>query len=62
MSAYTQLIQEGKQIGKQIGKQEGRQERNYEFAEMMLKNEEPIEKILLYTGVSKEVLDQLRDA
>ncbi|WP_181186421.1 hypothetical protein [Orenia metallireducens] len=38
----------------QAGKSEGKKERDVEIAEMMLKNNEDIEKIMKYTQLSKE--------
>lgn len=59
---------EGKKEGRQEGKQEGRQEgitlQKIEIARMMLSNGEPLGKIKLYTGLSKEAilkLDQPRN-
>jgi len=52
--------QEGKKEGRQEGRQEGKKERDYEFAKIMLKESEPIEKIIKYTGLSKEEIENLK--
>jgi len=42
------------------GKQEGKQERSIEMAQIMLQNNEPIDKVLLYTGLSEAAVKQLK--
>jgi predicted transposase YdaD len=55
-------IVEGKQIGivegKQIGITEGEKKKALEMAGMMKKNNEPVDKIIQYTGLSKEEIDK----
>ena len=41
------------------GERRGRQERNLEFARMMLSDGEPIEKIMRYTGLTRQEITQL---
>lgn len=40
-------------------KEDGKKERDFEIAKEMLENDEPIEKIIKYTGLSKEEIDKL---
>ncbi len=41
------------------GKIEGREEQTIAFAKSMLFNGESIDKIILYTGLSRQVIEQL---
>ncbi len=50
---------EGKVEGKIEGKIEGKLERNIEIARQMKKDNEPIEKIQRYTGLSKKHIEKL---
>ena len=45
--------------GKRLGRQEGRSERNFEIARMMLSAGEPTEKIMSYTGLTRQEITQL---
>lgn len=45
--------------GGRIGRQEGRSERNLEIARMMLSAGEPMEKIMSYTGLTKQEITRL---
>ena len=45
--------------GRRIGQQEGRSERNFEIARMMMSAGEPMEKIMSYTGLTKQEITQL---
>ena len=45
--------------GERRGREAGRTERNCEFARMMLSDGEPIEKIMRYTGLTKQEIAQL---
>lgn len=49
----------GRRIGQQEGRQEGRLERNLEIARMMLSAGESIEKIMCYTGLTRQEITQL---
>ena len=49
----------GRQEGLQEGLQEGRSERNFEIARMMLSAGEPTEKIMSYTGLTRQEITQL---
>ena len=49
----------GRRIGLQEGRQEGRSERNFEIARMMMSAGEPMEKIMSYTGLTKQEITQL---
>ena len=49
----------GRRIGQQEGRQEGRLERNLEIARMMLSAGEPMEKIMSYTGLTKQEITRL---
>jgi predicted transposase YdaD len=52
-------IQKGRQEGEQLGIQKGRQEGSRQIAREMLKDGESAEKIMRYTGLSKEEIQQL---
>ena len=43
------------------GKAEGKAEQSQEIARAMLKAGEPVEKIILYTGLTREEIEKLRD-
>ena len=45
--------------GKRLGRQEGRSERNFEIARMMLSAGEPMEKVMSYTGLTRQEITQL---
>lgn len=45
--------------GRKEGRMEGRQDQANEMAEKMLRAKEPIDKIILYTGLGKEDVDRL---
>ena len=45
--------------GRRIGRQEGLQEGMIKIARMMLSDGEPIEKIMSYTGLTKQEITQL---
>ena len=49
----------GERRGREVGRQEGRQEGKLEIARMMLSDGEPIEKIIRYTGLTKQEIAQL---
>ena len=49
----------GRQEGLQEGLQEGRSERNFEIARMMLSAGEPMEKVMSYTGLTRQEITQL---
>lgn len=42
------------------GYEKGKKERNIEIAKIMLKNNEPISKIMEYTGLSEEEIEKLK--
>jgi predicted transposase/invertase (TIGR01784 family) len=48
------------QVGKSEGKIEGKKERDVEIAEMMLKANEEIDKIIRYTQLSKEQIEDIK--
>ena len=52
---------EGEAKGKAEGKAEGEAKRNIEIARAMLAAGEPVEKIILYTGLTREEIEKLRD-
>ncbi|MBN2526351.1 MAG: PD-(D/E)XK nuclease family transposase [Deltaproteobacteria bacterium] len=52
---------EGRAQGQAEGLIEGETARTMEFARMMLRNNEPIDKIIRYTGLSKEEIESLKD-
>jgi predicted transposase YdaD len=56
----TNLYQVGKLEGKMEGKLEGKKERELEIAEMMLKANEEIDKIIRYTQLSKEQIENIK--
>lgn len=45
--------------GRQLGRQEGRQEGKLEIARMMLSDGEPVEKVMNYTGLTRQEIAQL---
>lgn len=49
----------GRRIGRQEGRQEGLQEGMVKFARMMLSAGEPVEKIMSYTGLTRQEITQL---
>ena len=51
--------EEGLTIGREEGKEEGRQEEKIEIARNMLQDKEPMEKIIKWTGLSKEELEKM---
>ena len=50
---------EGRKEGLIEGRKEGRQEGKLEIARMMLSDGEPMEKIMTYTGLTKQEITQL---
>lgn len=56
----AQALYHAEQKGRSKGKQEGISERNVEIARAMLANGEPIDKIMHYTDLSKEKIEELR--
>ncbi len=67
MSAYDEMILEGIEKGKAEGiaegeargKAEGKAEGRVEIARTMLQNNEPLEKIMTYTGLSETEVKNL---
>ncbi len=53
--------EEGRDEGREEGKEEGKEEKAFEFAREMLKENEPIEKIIRYTGLAKEQIEKLKN-
>lgn len=51
--------EEGRVEGREEGRVEGREEKSYEFARKMKLNNEPVEKIMEYTGLSREAIEAL---
>ena len=49
----------GRRLGRQEGLLEGRSERNFEIARMMLSAGEPMEKVMSYTGLTRQEITQL---
>jgi predicted transposase/invertase (TIGR01784 family) len=52
--------EEGIEIGVEKGREEGREERNIEIAKEMIVAGESIEKIIKYTGLSREQIEKLK--
>ena len=50
---------DGKAEGKAEGLEEGAKAKEIEIAQIMLKTKEPLEKIVKYTGLSKEEINNL---
>ncbi|MDE7221496.1 MAG: transposase, partial [Oscillospiraceae bacterium] len=50
---------EGLAEGRKEGRQEGRQEGKLEIARMMLSAGEPMEKIMSYTGLTRQEITQI---
>lgn len=57
-----QGLQEGLETGRKEGLEAGRQAEQRAFARQMLAFGEPIEKLELYTGLSREEIEQLQQA
>lgn len=53
------IVDTAKAEGKIEGKAEGKIEEKIEIAKQMKKEKEPIEKIMRYTGLSKEEIEKL---
>lgn len=51
--------QENQEIGKEIGMELGEKARAVKTAQTMLEQKEPMEKIVLYTGLSQEEVEKL---
>ena len=58
-NAIATARKEGKEEGKGEGKEEGRKEEKLALAKHMLLDQEPIEKIIRWTGLSKEEIETL---
>ena len=56
---YQTDLQSNLATAEDRGERRGRQERNLEFARMMLSDGEPIEKIMRYTGLTRQEITQL---
>ena len=50
---------EGEKIGEERGEASGRAEREIEMARAMKNDKEPIDKIIKYTGLTKEEIEKL---
>ena len=50
---------DGKEEGKAEGLEEGAKKEKIEIAQIMLKTKEPLEKIVKYTGLSEEEINNL---
>ena len=62
MNAYEERmhdIQEAREQGEAQGEASGRAERELEMAKMMKADNEPTEKIIKYTGLSREKIELL---
>ena len=60
MTIAQQLRQEGEQKGLQEGRQEGEAAKAREMALTMLSENEPVVKIVRYTGLTEAEIEQLR--
>jgi predicted transposase/invertase (TIGR01784 family) len=61
MSAVTEYFrEEGRKEGFEKGIKQEKEQRNIEIAIVMIKNNEPVEKIALYTGLSNSQIIELR--
>ena len=60
MTIAQQLIQKGRQEGEQKGRQEGERAKAQAMAKSMLLDDEPLDKILRYTGLSMDEIALLR--
>lgn len=58
-SSYEEGKAEGKAEGKEEGKAEGKEERNIEIARQMKSDGEPIEKIMRYTRLSAQEIENI---
>ena len=52
--AITELIEDGREEGRAEGKFEGKTEERIEIAREMLKDKEPLEKIMKYSRLTRE--------
>jgi len=59
-TAREEGLLEGRIEGKLEGKEEGKEERNLEIAKQMLLDGESSEKIMKYTGITLQQLDNLK--
>jgi predicted transposase/invertase (TIGR01784 family) len=55
-------MEKGMERGMKEGKQEGIKEGKIEMGKAMLKDDEPIEKIIRYTGLSEEEIKNIKDS
>jgi len=60
MTIAEKLRNEGREEGREIGKQEGKEEGMEKVALQMLFENEPVEKIARYTGLTKDRIEELR--
>ncbi|MDC0865141.1 hypothetical protein OAP56_04270, partial [Rickettsiaceae bacterium] len=60
-AAESRGVEKGIVKGKKEGKKEGREERNTEIARMMLEDNESIEKISKFTGLSIREVKNIKD-
>jgi len=60
IASRTEGIKVGKEEGIKVGKEEGIEVRAKRTAIAMLQDGEPNEKIIRYSGLSPEAIDQLR--
>ena len=56
---YDDGYDDGKEEGKAEGLEEGTRTKEIEIAQIMLKTKEPLEKIVKYTGLSEEEINNL---
>ena len=59
MSFVEQGIEQGIEIGLEKGKEQGKDEKARQMAKIMKDNNEPVEKIIAYTGLTAEAIEIL---
>jgi predicted transposase/invertase (TIGR01784 family) len=52
-------MEQGREQGREEGREQGIDQRNIEIAKKMLEENEHIDKIILYTSLSKEEIEKL---
>lgn len=59
LSAMKNERKEGREEGRKEGRKEGREEKSFETARLMLQKGESIDKVILYSGLTKEQVESL---
>jgi len=59
MGMLDVIAEDNRIFGRTEGKAEGKEEKAIEMALLMLKHNEPIEKIILYTGLTRKAIEEI---